>query len=371
MAWVPIEDATGVNFTFTGSLATLTDSVVTKSVPGASDWGFSSGGLQQRQFRITALEFSSGAGYTSTIYFGPNTVENAAADPAIGWSPSPIETGMVYGFGYWGTSNGLDDYQFLVEVWDDSPDPPGPPGSTSYNCACDDDYPRTTLKAMRERLARRLGFSVQVSMNALPPGMADLLDDFIRSAQEFLYREYNVFRMERIYTWDLLPGVRFYDFAANVDECAKRMDPREVTWVGISQGATSWRPLHCGIDPTMYGSPSAGIPSHYEIRQCIEVWPPPSDATWKLRIKGHFGLQPLTVDAHTTTIDPEAIFLLALANAKAHYEQPDARNYANQATAHVRRLIAGSHHTRRYIPGTGNGRPTPVRPIPVGGWPES
>ena len=238
-----------------------------------------------------------------------------------------------------------------------------------YNCACDDDYPRTTLKAMRSRLATRLGFATQVAMGILPPGMAPLLDDFIRNAQEMLYRRYSVFRMERFYTWNMQSGVRFYDFDANADACPKRMEPRMVTWVGISQGDSSWQPLVCGIDPVMYGSPDAGIPSHYEIRQCIEVWPAPADATWKLRIKGHFGLLSLGADDDETTIDPEAIFLQALANAKAHYGQPDAENYAAQAASYVHSLVAGSHHTRRYVPGQQPVATTYARPMPVGGWP--
>lgn len=230
-----------------------------------------------------------------------------------------------------------------------------------YNCACDDDYPRTTLKAMRSRLATRLGFATQVAMGILPPGMAPLLDDFIRNAQEMLYRRYSVFRMERFYTWNMQSGVRFYDFDANADACPKRMEPRMVTWVGISQGDSSWQPLVCGIDPVMYGSPDAGIPSHYEIRQCIEVWPAPSDDTWLLRIKGHFGLLPFVEDEDYTTIDAEAVFLLALANAKAHYTQPDAKNYVDQLTTYLGDLVSGSHHTRRYLPGA---RVLPNRPMP-------
>ena len=125
----------------------------------------------------------------------------------------------------------------------------------------------------------------------------------------------------------------------------------------------------CGINPTMYTSRGPGIPSHYEIRQCIELWPAPSDATWKLRIKGQFGLMPLEQPTDTTTVEPEAIFLLALANAKAHYGQPDAGNYATQLQSYIKDLIRGSHHTRRYLPGSADAR-NAVRPIPVGGWPE-
>lgn len=237
----------------------------------------------------------------------------------------------------------------------------------SYNCDCDDEYPSTTLAEMRKRLLRRLGFAAQA--NNPPPGMAELLNDFIQSAQEFLFREYSAFRRERFYTWNLIAGTRFYDLDANADACTKRLDARMISWAGLSQGDGNWRPLYCGIDPAMYTSRGPGIPSHYDIRQCIELWPAPVDATWQLRIKGQFGLAPLAADGDKTTVDPEALFLLAMANAKAHYGQPDAGNYTSQLTKYMRNLIRGAHMTRRYIPGTSDPR-NAVRPIPVGGWPE-
>ena len=55
-----------------------------------------------------------------------------------------------------------------------------------------------SLAVLRKRLATRLGFAVQAAMGALPPGMEDLLDDFLRGAQEFLFRTYPLFRAERV-----------------------------------------------------------------------------------------------------------------------------------------------------------------------------
>lgn len=232
----------------------------------------------------------------------------------------------------------------------------------NYNCDCDDGQPTVTLQAMRNRVARRLGFSVQVSMDALPPGMSELLDDFVRSAHEFLYQRYSVMRQCRMFTWGLVAGGRFYDLDSNDDECARVLNPERIEWAGISQGESSWQPLICGISPVLYGSTGAGIPSHYEVRQCIEIWPPPSDGTWKLRIKGDFGASTLEYTSDVLTVDPEAVFLQALANAKAHYGQADAGNYASQATTYIRSRVAGAHQTRRYFPGA-CAQPAAVRPL--------
>ena len=232
-----------------------------------------------------------------------------------------------------------------------------------YNCECDDDYPRKTLAQMREYLMIRLGWA---AMKDTPlPGIADTLNSFLVDAQEQIYRQYKVFRLERFFTWNMTQGVRFYDLPDNVDVCTKKLDPRMLTWVGISQDDNFWRPLVCGIRPEFYYGDIESWPTHSEIRQCIEVWPPPSDATWKLRIKGYFGLLPLVDDTDYSTIDYEAIQLYALANAKAHYGQPDAANYMAQYREYIGGVTAGSHHTRRYVPGASEGVSPPL-PILTG-----
>lgn len=220
---------------------------------------------------------------------------------------------------------------------------------TNYNCDCDGIFPSKTLAQLRQQLLIRLGMAAMLS--APPPGMVELLNSFLIESQELLFRRYVLFRTERWFTWNMAQGQRFYDLDANADACTKNLDPRMVTWVGISRGDNVWRPLVNKIDPVRYSTRIESIPDSYEIRQCIEVWPAPSDDSWLLRVKGHFGLMPFAADTDSTTIDDRAVFLLALANAKAHYGQPDAANYMTQLTTLLGDLTAGSHHTRRYMPG--------------------
>ena len=234
-------------------------------------------------------------------------------------------------------------YRFRPEIAWNPPEP-----EVSYNSTCDDDYPRSTLAQLRTRLLARLGMA---AMPAGLPGMTELLNDFLQQAQEMLYRRYDVFRTERFFAWPMQKGVRFYDLPDNADECTKKLDPRKVRWVGVEDGASTWRELQQGIPPELYSGMTPGYPARYEIRQCIEVWPAPADDSHTLRIKGHFGLLPFTEDEHYTTIDAEAVFLLALANAKAHYGQPDAANYMQQLNVYIGDLVAGTHMTARYIPG--------------------
>lgn len=236
-----------------------------------------------------------------------------------------------------------------------------PDEAVSYNCDCDDDgvIQTTTLAALRRRIIVRLGFSAQASTP--PPGMAELVDDFIRSAQEMLFVRYAALRVRRWFTWRLRQGVRFYDLTANEGVCRLKLDGRKIAWAGISRGDDTWTPIRCGINPVDYTSRQAGQVYAYEVRQCIEVWPYPSDDSWFLRIKGDAGCLPLVADTDETSIDQEPLFLLALANAKAHYKQPDAGNYSSQVQTMMRDLTAASHGTRRYLPGR---RPARNEPMP-------
>lgn len=244
------------------------------------------------------------------------------------------------------------------EAWSDAPDPPG---ECNFNCECDDENPSRTLEELRSELMIRLGFSAMTS--SPPPGMPELLNSFLQGAQRMLYRQYPVLRTERFFTWNMEPGVRFYDLDANRDECIKKLDPRMLSWVGVSDECDVWRPLTCGIPPECYQDANElGVPYRYEIRQCIEVWPAPDSDIYKLRIKGDFGLEPFEADEDLCTIDDEAVFLFALARAKAHYGHPDASNYQSDAMAYIRLLTAGAHLTRRYVPGESIPAPMP-KPI--------
>jgi hypothetical protein len=233
--------------------------------------------------------------------------------------------------------------------------------STAYNCECEEVTHYSTLIELRRRLLVRLGYAAQVDNP--PPGMTVLLNDFLLSAQKFMYDRFKALRTERFYQWTMAPGVRFYDLEENEDTCVKRMNAYKVSWVGVEDLNGAWTPLVKGIPPELYTSINfQGLPSRYEIRQCIEVFPAPSES-YILRIKAHFGLEPFDEDGDVTTIDSELVFLWALANAKAHYGQADAGNIAEQANTMLGQLVAGTHQTGRYVPGSSSGILVPSAPI--------
>lgn len=236
------------------------------------------------------------------------------------------------------------------------------------NCACSDDTSGyRTLAQLREELMVRLGFGAQLA--SPPPGMSELLNSFLQGAQRALYRRYNVLRTERYFSWSLVAGTKLYDVpdndeqAVGPDQCTKVLDPRKITWVGVERDGV-WYELKQGIPPEYESYAQTGWPERYEFRQCIEVWPAPADSQGHLIVKGRFELGAFAADGDRPTIDDEPILLLALANAKAHYRQPDANNYVAQLETMLANLVAGSHQTARYIPGK-RAEPIYVPPAPT------
>lgn len=197
---------------------------------------------------------------------------------------------------------------------------------------------------------RRLGFGNQI-LNP-PPGVVEMMNSFLYEAQYMLYNRFESLRTERYFSWPLLAGVRLYGLRDNAESCVQRLNPDKINWAGVVR-QNIWYPLRAGINPALNSfTDVGGFPQFYDIRQCVEIWPAPSDTEGSLVIRGNFGMQPFAVDSDVATIDDSLIFAFALANAKAHYRQPDANNYIGQMEVLLSNLVAGTHTTKRYRPGT-------------------
>lgn len=226
-------------------------------------------------------------------------------------------------------------------------------------------YPADTLASLRARILRRLGFSNQATNP--PPGMAALINDFLFDAQSQLYRMYPALHTRRFFRWKLVPGQRFYSLLDNDDDVLANyhMDPsKQIYWVGVQDTRNVWYPMIEGIPPQLYTmSTKPWRPARYEIRGALEIYPLP-DQTYFLWMKANFGLLSFQNDGDYTTIDSNLVFLHALALAKAHYGQPDANNIESLANTYRGNLIAGTHATGHYVPGT-IAVPPAVRPTLV------
>jgi hypothetical protein len=201
-----------------------------------------------------------------------------------------------------------------------------------------------------------------------PPNIVAIVNDLLLSAQTYLYRRYTALHTKRLFRWKVNPGQRFYGLTDNDENVLANyhMDPNKtIEWVGIQDSRNVWYPLIEGIPPqlfTMITKPWR--PARYKIGQAIELYPAPDQTYW-LWIRAHFGLMSFVNDTDTTTLDSELVFLQALATAKAHYGQADAATVAAEAGNYRKELIAGTHATAHYIPGT-IAVPPAVRPTLIG-----
>lgn len=78
----------------------------------------------------------------------------------------------------------------------------------NLNCSCESSSNYATLLTLRTRMMVALGFAGQKSNP--PPGMADLIDEWLRSAQKGLYQKNPSLRTERYFRWTMLQSEGFY-----------------------------------------------------------------------------------------------------------------------------------------------------------------
>lgn len=232
---------------------------------------------------------------------------------------------------------------------------------TIFNCDCDAAYPKATLAELRVRMLKRLGYSAQL-VNP-PANVVTKINDILAEAQREAYNEYEDFRTERWFSWDLVAGERFYDFPDNEDVCTKKWDPTRISYVGVYDD-DHLEPLTFGIPPEILSNPQVNSrPYRYDIRQCIELWPAPeSSNTYKLMVKGQFGLLPFVADGDYTTIDPDVIFYGAMFMFKDDRGDKNAGTYGGKQINRIEQLRAAAHFTSRYVPNSENLDPMP-KPI--------
>lgn len=227
-------------------------------------------------------------------------------------------------------------------------------------------YGKTNAKAYFDMVEQYLADTIR----RRPPNATALCTGFLQDAQRQIIRRYPALRMDRWFSWSLVEGERFYDLPDNdeqaegADQCTKELDPLAIKWVGVTQGTTRYA-LRRGIPPQVLDyDTTSSWPSCYEIKQCIELWPAPAATEGTLRIRAGFKATAFAADADLPSIDDELVFLLALANAKAHFKQADAGDIVRQFEIHLQGIVAGGHGGMRYVPGERRGDLVYVEPKP-------
>jgi hypothetical protein len=199
-----------------------------------------------------------------------------------------------------------------------------------------------TLGDLRGELLARLGMA---SAGASAGANVALLNSFLRNGQAQLY-----------WAQDWIKLKKFYDSSLGVNQVlvnypttpAPGVHEERVLKIEVNIGTTAtpqWRTVLPGIDAADRDVVNnTGWPCEMFADQ-IEL-SPKNDTIRTLRIWGIRKLDAFTTDGHASTLDDELVLLFALANAKAHYKQPDADSYANQVTG-ILSAIKGKSFTKR------------------------
>ncbi len=203
--------------------------------------------------------------------------------------------------------------------------------------------PNKTLGEVRYDIAVRLGYGAQgtVNKNQIP-----ILNNFINDAQRQLFRKGidSLLRFRVDDSKSFIVGQTIYDIPDDAD-------PLRVQSVHF-QLNDHYYPLEYGVDIKRHIDNDAR-PYFWEIRQGttgqpqIEVWPRPTEDSG-MRLQYMPKVKDLSNASDRLLIDDHAVFLLALANAKAHYRQPDAAAVSNELDQYLNDLRYAQHAQRKY-----------------------
>lgn len=185
-----------------------------------------------------------------------------------------------------------------------------------------------TLGALRSELTARLGMG---GMGASGGSNQVAIDSFLRNGQTQLYWLQDWRHLQAYAEETTGAGQNLYDFP---DDCTR---DKRILWIETTVSGQYSR-LREGIRTGDWSTmDTQGSPCRYERFAQILVYPK-ADAAYTLRFWFIKDLGRFTQDGDRATLDDEMIFLHALANAKAHYRQPDAATYQGQLDTLLARL---------------------------------
>lgn len=180
-----------------------------------------------------------------------------------------------------------------------------------------------TLGALRAELLARLGMA---GLGASGGANSALIDSFLRNGQAQLYWMQDWKRLQAYTEKTTGVGQNQYDYP---DDCSR--DRRILRIETFINGL--YVKLKEGISTQMWSTMEIrSQPARYERLDQILIYPK-ANSSYTLRFWYVKDLLPFTQTDDVATLDDEMILLHALANAKAHYRQPDATVYQGQLNA--------------------------------------
>ncbi len=204
--------------------------------------------------------------------------------------------------------------------------------------------PYRALGELRQELQDRLGFG---SAGSAGNANRRILNSFLRDAQWQLYwqAEWPALTLWSDLTIGSGGGAVAYPADVNMDRILGF-----IVNIG-SVSSPQWVPMHEGIGMREYNEfTTPGYPVRYARRANGFEILPARDQSYTGKLYYMTPLDRFSEDADPATIDDGIVFLMALANAKAHYKHKDADAYASQLTAVLSRLKSTQWGNKRFLP---------------------
>lgn len=177
-----------------------------------------------------------------------------------------------------------------------------------------------TLGDLRSELTARLGMG---GMGASGGANQVAIDSFLRNGQAQLYRMQDWRHLMTYGEKTTGVGQNFYDYP---DDCTR---DKRILWIETTVSGQYTRLMEGVRTGDWSNMETRGSPARYERLAQVLVYPK-ADAAYTLRFWFIKDLGRFTQDGDAATLDDDMILLHALANAKAHYRQPDAQTYQGQ-----------------------------------------
>lgn len=218
------------------------------------------------------------------------------------------------------------------------------------NCDCDCGYPKQTAGELIDNMAIAMGYSSQLAR--LPESFVKQALYHLNLAQTLVVSDISEIENDRYFSWDVEPGEFMFCPTDTREDCKGILQAARITEVYVVRNCSEITRLKKGIPFVMKGGGNPrSLPSRYEVRSCIEIWPKPEE---KLRLvaKGTLAASKIVNRDTVIMVNPTLLELRAIAWMKASKQHADANNYMGQYQALLGEMAADGHEDKRYIPGT-------------------
>lgn len=230
------------------------------------------------------------------------------------------------------------DVTLLIEILEED----------TVNCSCDCGYPIETLAQLREKVAIGMGYSSQLA--SLPASFLRNVDMQLNLQQRLIVTDLLEITGKRYFTWDVAIGQTMFCTTENLETCRNVLRASRISEAWIVYPSNIRQRLIKGISFGMGTSSNPrSLPMRYDVRSCIEIWPPP-DREMKLVVFGQLAATDMVNPTDKCTVDATALLVRTLAFLKGQKGHQDASTYAGQYQSYIANLNADSLEDINSIP---------------------